>query len=153
MFGDGDSSNSRTPVHTYPGMGMYNLCLYISDSGCTSRYCRMVGFDSSGNMQAPFKPFSIKVITPGQSYSSVEDILYQGSLKLYPNPASFAIRLESTLRFEKVQVLDVQGKCIIDQGTGGMSADINIGNLSPGLYFMRVEYADHSVRQVKFIKN
>jgi PKD repeat protein len=48
-FGDGSTSTSANPAHTYNAMGHYNVCLTISDSICTDTYCDsvLVGMGSS----------------------------------------------------------------------------------------------------------
>ncbi|MEX2590318.1 MAG: PKD domain-containing protein, partial [Chitinophagales bacterium] len=38
-LGDGDTSTAATPVHHYDSSGYYNVCLTISDQGCTNTYC------------------------------------------------------------------------------------------------------------------
>ncbi|MFN0214385.1 MAG: PKD domain-containing protein [Saprospiraceae bacterium] len=43
-FGDGTSSNDQNPSHTFPGPGVYLVCLTITDDdeGCTSHVCRHI---------------------------------------------------------------------------------------------------------------
>ncbi|MBI4646620.1 MAG: PKD domain-containing protein [Bacteroidia bacterium] len=40
-FGDGAQLNQQNPAHTYPGPGVYNVCLFVKDtiSGCQSDKC------------------------------------------------------------------------------------------------------------------
>lgn len=38
-FGDGSSSSVVSPIHTYAAPGVYNVCLTITDSFCTSMFC------------------------------------------------------------------------------------------------------------------
>lgn len=42
-FGDGQSSNSKDPVHSYAKKGIYNVCLTITSvNGCVSNICNQV---------------------------------------------------------------------------------------------------------------
>lgn len=41
-FGDGDSSNVASPVHTYSSSGAYLVCLTITDGTCSDIYCDSV---------------------------------------------------------------------------------------------------------------
>ncbi|HYV93528.1 MAG TPA: PKD domain-containing protein [Chitinophagales bacterium] len=42
-LGDGSSSTLQNPVHTYPGLGIYDVCLTIEDTaGCSHTYCDTV---------------------------------------------------------------------------------------------------------------
>lgn len=54
-FGDGNTSNSMNPTHTYANGGLYLVCLTISDSFCTDTYCDSVFIQSGGgNCDADF---------------------------------------------------------------------------------------------------
>ena len=44
-FGDGGTSTEENPVHTFPGVGTYNVCLYIyTTDSCSSFYCQEITF-------------------------------------------------------------------------------------------------------------
>lgn len=45
-FGDGLSSTTRFPMHTYVQPGIYTVCLTVSDSTCTNQYCATVIADT-----------------------------------------------------------------------------------------------------------
>ncbi len=46
-FGDGDTSLIAEPIHQFPGMGVYNVCLTIkTDNGCESTFCDFVYVDT-----------------------------------------------------------------------------------------------------------
>lgn len=48
-FGDGTSSTSGSPVHSYSAPGTYNVCLVITASnGCTDTYCATVTVQGGG---------------------------------------------------------------------------------------------------------
>ncbi len=51
-FGDGNTSTTQNPVHTYNANGVYNVCLVITaDSlSCTSTYCDNVSIQISDNL-------------------------------------------------------------------------------------------------------
>ncbi len=58
-FGDGTTSTSANPVHTYTTNGVYTVCLtIIANDSCTSTYCNQVVVDclggGQGNCQAGF---------------------------------------------------------------------------------------------------
>lgn len=38
-FGDGDSATTENPMHSYPGPGVYQVCLYVSDSCGADTVC------------------------------------------------------------------------------------------------------------------
>jgi len=153
-FGDGDSSHSKTPTHVYAGMGPYILCLSVADSSCSSNFCDTLSFDSSGNLNALMIPFSIKVVNPGKTITSIDDATYANQLKLYPNPASAVIHLESeTKTMSHIHITDIQGKDIVSQEVSGQMLELNIKDLSPGLYIIHITYDSKETVRLKWIKN
>jgi len=54
-FGDGTSSTSPNPTHTFPAYGTYNVCLQITTKdGCTSQTCKTIEISASNTCQAGF---------------------------------------------------------------------------------------------------
>jgi PKD repeat protein len=49
-FGDQTSSTSRFSQHTYATPGTYNVCLTVSDSGCSGTFCDYVVVDTLFNV-------------------------------------------------------------------------------------------------------
>lgn len=50
-FGDGSSSSSKTPNHTFPGNGIYRVCLVVTkkDSTCTNTTCTNITIGENNN--------------------------------------------------------------------------------------------------------
>jgi len=48
-FGDGHTSASRFPQHQYQSPGTYQVCLDITDSNCTDRFCSTLVVDTTIN--------------------------------------------------------------------------------------------------------
>ena len=46
-FGDGTTSTTRFPQHTYPAPGLYNACLTITDTACSSQFCSQIRVDTA----------------------------------------------------------------------------------------------------------
>jgi PKD repeat protein len=55
-FGDGFTHNGQAPVHTYASPGIYNVCLFVSDSSntCTDTMCSLVTIPVSASCNAQF---------------------------------------------------------------------------------------------------
>lgn len=58
-------------------------------------------------------------------------------LKIYPNPASGSINIESALVLESYQVINVMGQVLVSGSLEG-SSTINIGNLANGTYIVKI---------------
>ncbi len=84
-FGDGGTSATRFPQHTYAVPGTYNVCLTIVTGNCTDQFCSFVLVDTipgnpTGNCQAFFAfvqlaPYQVSVV----NLSSGQNITYQWS--------------------------------------------------------------------------
>lgn len=79
----------------------------------------------------------------------IEDVQSNGYLKVYPNPATQCIKIESTLQKGTYEIKDMSGKVVL-QGQFNLREEINITNLKPGLYFVTME--GEKVLTSKFIK-
>ncbi len=96
-FGDGTTSNSASPVHTYPHAGNYNVCLTISDSidSCYYTKCKVVsvGTNPSGcNASFNYYLDSIGValfntVNPQPSGTNYSWTFGDGSSSTSPSPA------------------------------------------------------------------
>ncbi|WP_431135312.1 T9SS type A sorting domain-containing protein [Psychroserpens mesophilus] len=68
---------------------------------------------------------------------STDEVLYQ-STKIFPNPFTDVIQIESTLNheFKSIQVIDLTGKVVFESASNFNT--ISLGNLSKGVYILRL---------------
>jgi hypothetical protein len=71
-------------------------------------------------------------------------------VKLFPNPASEKIIIESNLNYNKVQITNLVGEVIISEKNN--LSEINIENLLSGYYIMKISYNNSTLIR-SFIKN
>jgi hypothetical protein len=74
------------------------------------------------------------------------DSFAMAGFKLYPNPADdiFAIELPNNLENLSVRIFDVLGKEVMQKEISKLENKINISNLSPGNYLVKVTFEDKS---------
>lgn len=48
-FGNGDSAVGPNPQHTFPGPGVYNVCLFVSEANCQDFSCQTIVIGGGGN--------------------------------------------------------------------------------------------------------
>lgn len=78
---------------------------------------------------------------------------YDQSLKVYPNPTSDCLNLQTDIESEKtVQVLDLFGKVVLEEKSGDGQIKMDVSRLSSGCYFLKVTDASQRVYTSKFIK-
>jgi|GEM_PF-6998378 len=95
--------------------------------------------------------YAVTVVPFGTGIDEPE-ALENGVLKLYPNPASDRLYLESDKGISHVTILNVIGKVVMNQSVMNHSrVELNIGSLTPGLYMIRVDNGE-AVSMAKFLK-
>lgn len=122
-FGDGNTSTAANPTHTYAGSGTYTITLIATD-GCTS--------DTTSLSQ----PVTIV---------GIEDRL-QNSLSVYPvpNQGTFQVNFEAFVSQDaNLSLIDGLGKVMLEKHweiqTGENQLQFEQSDLSPGIYFLRLE--------------
>ena len=108
LFGDGDSSSLKNPIHQYSSQGVYPVTLIMNGPGCSSSFTDSVlvqynctnTFNSSGNaFQASFSGTSVSLL-PATIYrwdfgDMSPAVFGQNSTHLYASPGSYNVCLTS----------------------------------------------------------
>lgn len=124
-FGDGNTSTSQNPTHTYAGPGQYTVCLTASNPGCNSVACIFI---------------TVMV--------GVEDAIAIPGLQVAPNP----FRGSTNVRFRmdeaaevRMEAYDLQGKLIgivvdgfRDAGEQSIEFSASKFGASAGVYLLRL---------------
>ncbi len=72
--------------------------------------------------------------------------------KLYPNPNNGEFTLEFASESEKsIEVIDLTGRLVVATKANGTKAEINIKDLSAGVYYVKIK-SDNASTVVKFVK-
>ncbi|MCB0397369.1 MAG: PKD domain-containing protein [Flavobacteriales bacterium] len=133
-FGDGDSSGTQNPTHTYQDGGKYTVCLTVSGVApdgtvCSKRECRRVYVPDCAPKQL-------------ESMAAPEQV---SGITIVPNPAIHNARIGFVMEEEgqaNVTVYDLQGKsvAVIHDGymdAGSHQVEWSIG-VPPGVYMVIV---------------
>ena len=157
-FGDGSTSSSANPTHSYSTYGRYYVCLTITDSsaGCSSTFCDSVGMDSAGNV---LKKDGFTIIVLNESDLTSVKELKTAEVKLYPNPSegqtTLQITDESSHEFV-IEIFDAQGVLIqeLEYTTrlGENKLNIDLSEEAKGLYFIHLR-SNSSSQTVRYIHN
>ncbi|WP_196888197.1 HYR domain-containing protein [Aureivirga sp. CE67] len=85
--------------------------------------------------------FMVKVTTDLR----VEDeFITENMIKIYPNPAKDIVTIESDIKVQKIYILDMSGKIILDR-KGAEENTIDVSALARGTYLVRVQSKNNSV--------
>ena len=81
---------------------------------------------------------------------SVQD-LSQFGFTIYPNPVKDVINLNAQTSIEKVEIFNLLGQQVINTNINNTSSQINVANLTDGVYLMKT-YINGVSGTFKFVK-
>ena len=158
-FGDGSTSNAAYPIHNYSTTGSFIICLTVADgSGCTNTYCDSLTVDSTGMItyRSTNVGFTINVVSPAQlSTVSIDDNISSLISNIYPNPSKdrIVVTYPSKSDATNYSILSISSQLMSTGKISGEKTEINISDLSPGIYFLEVRNGDGEKTFARFIKN
>lgn len=150
-FGDGNTSTLQTPSHTYSSSGSdesFLLCLTVDDGvGCNNTFC-----DSIGQYGVVFNKqtgFTINVIAPPIVTGLENNPVMNALVRIYPNPTSTLLTIDTELVIKEVVVIDITGQII--KSVVPKANKIDVSDLSNGIYFIKVVGEEQTII-LKFVK-
>lgn len=69
--------------------------------------------------------------------TSVNDLSNTNDIKIYPNPSSNILQIESSDNIENIKIYDISGRLVIQQKT--VSDEVDISKLSIGSYIIQIQ--------------
>lgn len=157
-FGDGTTSNAAYPIHNYSTYGSYQICLTVSDgNGCSNTYCDSLSVDSTGMIiyRSTNVGFTINVMSPTQlSTVSVSENTPSLITNIFPNPSKDRIFLTSPANsgVMNYSILSFSSQLLKEGRISGEKSEIDIADLSPGIYFVEVKNSAGERSYIRFIK-
>lgn len=123
QFGDNNNSNSQNPAHTYSMPGMYTVILSINNGECSDTQV-------------------VNVVLVNVQDVNKEDLIIQ----LAPNPTQTQTTISLNRAFGEdiaIELVDVNGRVLqqTQLTTGTLSQSLDLTNLSPALYLVRLRSA------------
>jgi len=92
------------------------------------------------------------IVTEIDEVVGIEDEFVDQNVRIYPNPASGIITLETIEGIPaKVAVMNVQGKVLIQQDLASGSNEMDVSGLSGGLYLVKIEMYNGNVSMGKLL--
>jgi flagellar hook-basal body complex protein FliE len=155
-FGDGQTSNSHTPSHTFAKDTLYNVCLKVITAGGDScQYCHVIGLDSAGNPVTRLKGFSM-VVKLALLTTNIPGSDKETSVSVFPNPANDVLTISLSdfkeTRNTTVSVYSIEGRLLLTENLLKDKTNIDISGFAKGIYLMQVRSNDESMKGLKFIK-
>ena len=126
-FGDGTTSTTLQPAHTYSALGTYNVLLRALNGGCVDSTVQTV------------------TIT---ALSGIEDADFAQNIQLFPNPGSESFTLAFSLeKAEQVQIEmhNVLGQTVLissPQMTNEFEQTFSLANFANGIYNIQIKVGE-----------
>ena len=131
-FGDGASSTEINPLHLYDSIGVYTVCLIVSNSNGSDTLCRVLYLGTSST---------------NESESSVR-------VSVSPNPFSdnLIVDMNANLHNPMFRLYDQIGRLVQEYQLAFGVTDLDVRNVQPGIYFWMVSGNEGTLKAGKIIK-
>lgn len=93
---------------------------------------------------------ALEELVASEQLSSLEEELLAEGVKVFPNPASQFITIESDLNVKSIDITNTLGQTVKNFSTPSMK--INVADLNTGEYFIRMTTTDNLIVNKKFTK-
>jgi hypothetical protein len=110
-------------------------------------YYRLVLYDQNGDSLV--SPVRMVFYEPAPPLPSVPPI--PESLQVYPNPTTGDVTIKTPSLCREIQIFDPLGRKLTDRTVDGYVQQINIGELTPGVYFLKL-FTDSGNKVIKLQK-
>lgn len=132
-FGDGGTSESNNPTHTYLTTGTYTLQLIANKCGISD---------------TTFQTINITITL------EVNEITQTNNLNIYPNPVTTIFNVKQDLSNKiTYKIASITGQEIQTGIINNSEKQINASLLSEGIYFLQLFDNNKSLGQQKFVKS
>jgi PKD repeat protein len=137
-WGDGSTSSSMFPSHSYSAAGTYSICLSVTIScasgTATATYCSL---SSIYRMAGGNDMIYVRVIDPSNPVG-VSNIKSNDGIRLYPNPSNGKFKLETADPGTHLKITDISGTIVFSESLGAGVNAIDLQDLAAGIYFVRI---------------
>ncbi|MCF0200306.1 MAG: T9SS type A sorting domain-containing protein, partial [Bacteroidales bacterium] len=94
---------------------------------------------------------SIRAVATKQNTWSVGENADNGC-RLYPNPASTMLRIETESPMQQVEVFDLLGRLVLRENPNANSACIDLSHCENGVYFIQILHENGAQQVQKVVK-
>ncbi|MEX2483688.1 MAG: PKD domain-containing protein [Brumimicrobium sp.] len=131
-FGDGNSSSSFSPSHTYDSPGNYFISLTVVDqNGCSATKDSLMDFST-------LSVFSDNI---------------NSNVDLYPNPVESEFKISSSHQMDKLIIYSVSGSQLMKTEINDQNAKVNVEDFPSGIYMVTVFFNNQEAERLKIVKD
>lgn len=87
----------------------------------------------------------------GTPTAGVNELIENSQIAVYPNPATEAVNINSSLMLQKVELLSLTGQVVLSQPVSGRQCQMKLPGVEEGIYFVNVYSNGHIVKREKIV--
>ncbi len=110
----------------------------------------MIGIDSI--RINPNGEVNVQPLPDDTATTAINEITENAAVELFPNPAINKVHITADKEIAEIQFVDVNGKIFLFKNAFGKEAELNLKQLVPGAYIVRLTYKDKTQSVAKLIK-
>lgn len=84
---------------------------------------------------------SLEITITDDITDNIDDLLPANTIRMFPNPGSEQVRIESDFRMEAARLLDLTGRQVLEVEANSQTTTFDASMLAPGIYLMEVSTA------------
>ncbi len=152
-WGDGTTSNSFYPVHTYSAAGFYNICLTVSLScGTQTTYCNTTNIYRTTQQNPSNQLLTVTIINNTSVGIKNNETNFGNSISVYPNPSNgvYKINIDDQVKLENAEVINLYGQ-VIKNIDLNKTDTFNLNEQPDGVYLLKIN-STNKTKIVKLIK-
>ena len=123
--------------------------------GSTSIYVRWISITNESSNGGTVDSLGVvkidNILVTATNTSGMDEVVYDNSLDVYPNPVRDQLFITSGQSIEQIQILNISGQMIDSYRPSNQSTTINVSNFEKGIYFVRIKYNDTALYRVEKI--
>ena len=73
-------------------------------------------------------------------------------LTVSPNPSENIVNIKTNLKIDRIELYSLTGASLISQNVNGFQSNLNVQDLSRGVYFLKVQFEDGNSASKKIVK-
>lgn len=133
-MGDGSTLlTSQNPSYTYNKVGKYTVTLKVDNGVCSPQTIQKSAY-----------------IEVDSVFTSVFELEKEG-IRVYPNPVTEILFLESIKPIKAITLFDILGKKVIQQQTNTLITEINVSTLDRGVYTLNILLENGVNKTIKLV--
>lgn len=151
IFSDGTQLEGANVYHTFSEPGAYEICLLVNgncpSSECSSEKCVTVDIVCPEPTDWNLPDVSDEDDSKDEDDVALDVDVQQGvEIRLYPNPMTDYLRIESQAGIERISALTITGQLVlIELVQGKRQHNVDVSSLTSGMYIYQVEMSDGQI--------